>query len=398
VPRISLTFAAESLELDLPEGSLVTQFHGPAGVCDEQALQLVAQAIAAPGHGPPLSAHVVPGDRVVIAIAGVIPQAAAVEGAVVDCLHEAGIDPAEITVLRAGVFEPQPTQEPAANVSAVLFDPSVESATAYLAADAEARPLYIARALVDADVVVTIGSFGWDAALGGRSLEGELWPSFGRVENRQQLLLSVARRGRGGLVDWRSSVHDITWQLGVCANLRLVAGRSGSLHAACFGLPEEATRLARTAAAGWRPTGEETADLTVATLSAGAASLTAAIRAIAAAARLTHPEGTICVMGPVAETPGIVLSRWRQGVPLPPLFREAVASRDPVLIADALQTRHLARALGERRLVLSCGLTEAVVEDLGFGHASNSAVIERLAHQAEHVVVLHEADRMLPHN
>ena len=395
VPRIPLTVAAESLALDLPEGTLVTQHQGPAGVHGEAALRLVTDAVASPGHGPPLSAHVVPGDRVVIAIAGVIPQAAAVEGAVVGCLQDAGVEPAEIMVLRASALEPGASREPA-EPAAGLFDPSAESATAYLAADAEARPLYLARALVDADVVVAMGSFGWDAAIGGRSIEGELWPSFGRSENLDQLLVDVARRGQRGLVDWRSSLHDITWQLGVCASLRLVAGRSGSLHAACFGLPEEATRMARDAAAGWRPAVGEAADLTVATLSSGAASLTAAIRAIAAAARLTHPEGTICLLGPVGATPGIVLTRWRQGVPLPLLLREAVAARDPVLLADALQTRHLARALGERRLVLCCGMAESVVEDLGFGHASDPAVIERLAHQADHVALLHEADRMLP--
>ena len=277
-----------------------------------------------------------------------------------------------------------------------LFDPTLESATAYLAADAEARGLYLARQLVDADVVVTLGRFGWDAALGGRSPEGEIWPVFGRRENRGRLLLDIARRGRSGLVDWRSSLHDITWQLGVCASLRLVAGCSGSLHAACFGLPEEATGLARDAAAAWRPVVDEPADLTLAILSPGSDQIAALVRAVAAAARVTHPEGTICVIGPVVEPPGIVMSRWRQGVPLLPLVREAVASRDMALVSDALQTRQLARVLGERRLVLQSGLDEVVVEELGFGNASDLSVVERLAHAAEHVVLLHEADQMLP--
>jgi hypothetical protein len=67
-------------------------------------------------------------------------------------------------------------------------------------------------------------------------------------------------------------------------------------------------------------------------------------------------------------------------------------------MADAALTRHFARALGDRRLVLWCGLDEAVVEDLGFGHAADVAVVERLAARADHVAVLHEADRMLPGN
>jgi len=46
--------------------------------------------------------------------------------------------------------------------------------------------------------------------------------------------------------------------------------------------------------------------------------------------------------------------------------------------------------------VLLSDLDEATVEDLGFGHAASPEVVERLAHRAERVVVLHEADRMLP--
>ena len=393
MPTIPLIVATDSLEFDVPEGTLVTECRGPTGVTAEAATRLVSEAVAAPRHAPPLAAHVVPGDRVVVAIAGEIPQAAAVQAGVVRCLEEAGVSPTEIAILRAAPLQGHPVVGVA---EPDLFDPTLESATAYLAADAEARGLYLARQLVDADVVVTLGRFGWDAALGGRSPEGEIWPVFGRRENRDRLLLDVARRGRSGLADWRSSLHDITWQLGVCASLRLVAGYSGSLHAACFGLPEEATGLAREAAAAWRPVVDEPADLTLATLSPGFDQIAALVRAVAAAARVTHPEGTICVIGPVVEPPGIVMSRWRQGVPLLPLVREAVASRDMALVSDALQTRQLARVLGERRLVLQSGLDEVVVEELGFGHASDLSVVERLAHHAEHVVVLHEADQMLP--
>jgi hypothetical protein len=92
----------------------------------------------------------------------------------------------------------------------------------------------------------------------------------------------------------------------------------------------------------------------------------------------------------------VIFSRWRQGTPLAPLIQEAVASGDPSLIADALLTRFFARRLGDRRLVLLSGLDESTVEDLEFGYAESTAVIERLASRAESVVLLHEADRMLP--
>jgi len=393
VPAITLDSDAGPLELDLAEGTLVTEFHGPQGVAGEAAARLVADAVGANTHGPPLAAHVVPGDRAAIAIAGNVPQAEAVLAAVRGCLATGGVAEGDVTVLAAAPLDAAAAAAPA---GATAFEPAVESATAYLAADAEARPLYVSRVLVDADVVVAVGRFAWDAALGGRSPEGEVWPAFGRRENRESLAREIARRGREALVDWRGSLHDITWQLGVCASLRLVAGRGDTLHAACFGLPEEATRAAREAAAAWRPAVDEPADLAIAPLAADAAGFGAVVRAIAAAARVTLPDATIVVVAGAATTPGMVLTRSRQGVPLGPLVREALASGDPALVADAAEARLLARCLGERRVVLLSGLNEAAVEEIGFGHAADAAVIERLANRAEQVVVLHEADRMFP--
>lgn len=393
VPDITLDSAAGPLVIDLAEGSLISEFRGPAGVAGAAAFDLVTRAVSSPGHGPPLSAHVVPGDRVVIAVAGDIPQAGPVTDALEGCLMAGGVSAADIAVLQA---EPLFGSLPAKAPRAQIFDPSVESATAYLFADTSARPLYFSRSLVDADVVVAVGSFGWDAALRGRSPEGELWPAFGRGENRAALIDAIARRGQAALRDWRSDLHDVTWQLGVAASLRLVDGADGSLHAAWFGHPEEATRLARRAAAGWRPRIEEPADLAIAALGSRPGSFADLVRGVSAAARLTVPDATICVVGSLIGPPGVVVSRWRQGTPLKPLLREAIGSRDPALAADAVDARLLARSLGDRRLVLLCGLEESVVEELEFGHAADGSVVERLANQAERVAVLHQAERMFP--
>lgn len=394
MPTIALDTATGTLPLDIAEGTLLTECRGPDGVTGDAACDVVARALEAGGHGPPLSAHVVPGDRAAIAVAGEIPQGPAVLAALTACLGSGGVAADATAILQAEPLET--ARRPHGLPGAVPFDPAGDAATAYLAADAEARPLYLARSLVDADVVVAVGGFGWDAALGGRSPEGELWPAFGRRDDREAFAVALVRRGREALVDWRGALHDITWQLGVCASLRLVAGRRGSLHAACFGLPEEALRLARDAAAGWRPSIDEPADLVVATVSAGGTGFGGVVRAAAAAARVALPAATIVVIADEASAPGIVLTRWRQGAPLGPIVREAVASGDASLVADAIDAKLLARALGERRLVLLSPLGEAEVEDLGFGHAAEIGVVERLANRAEQIIVLHEADRMLP--
>ena len=65
-------------------------------------------------------------------------------------------------------------------------------------------------------------------------------------------------------------------------------------------------------------------------------------------------------------------------------------------MADAVQARLFARALGDRRLVLLSDIEEAAVEDLEFGFVAAADAIGRLVERADSVAVLHEADRMLP--
>jgi len=388
--RIALSFGAtEPLALDVDAASLVANLAGPAGSTGAAAARLVAAATAAPPDGPPLLAHAVPGDRVVIAVAGTLPQASHVVATVTEQLVASGVDPANISVLHAG---------PAVSGLTVAqeFHADTATETAYLAADEAGRPLHVARALVDADVVVMLGEWSYDARLGGRSRGGELWPAFGRAECDATLMLDLARRGRRAMRPWAENVRTLTWQLGVTACLRLVAGRDGTLAAAGFGTADGAARQARQAAAAWAPTVAATADLAICTLSQPAAGFDMVSRAVAAAARITRPTATICVVAATLEAPGPVVTRWRQGAPLQPLVREARGSGDPSLVADAVVTRFLAHALDDRRLVLLSNLDEATVEDLEFGYAAGPDTVRRLARRADRVAILHEADLLFP--
>ena len=96
------------------------------------------------------------------------------------------------------------------------------------------------------------------------------------------------------------------------------------------------------------------------------------------------------------QDPGLIFTRWRQGIDLRMLLREASDSDDIHLHMDALQTSLFARALGDRRLVLLSQLNQELVEDLDIGHAETPDAVNRLIQQAESVCVLHEANRLCP--
>jgi len=101
---------------------------------------------------------VAPGDRrVAIAVAGSVPQAEQVIAAVHRRPGGGGRGGRRCTVVRD--------------------EPIPDADTAYLAADAEGRPLDLSRAWSMRTWSYRSG-WQWDAAIGGRSLAGELWPTF----------------------------------------------------------------------------------------------------------------------------------------------------------------------------------------------------------------------------
>lgn len=369
------------LDLELPQAT-VFDLRGPAGGRGSEASRIVRSALAEPHEVPPLSSHVVPGDRVTIAIAGEVAEEQAVVAAVTESLAAGGVAEADVTVLRSADF--------------TMAD---DSRTSYLAADAEANPIYLAREIIDADCVVTIAEWNWDASLSGRGIDGEIFPAFSRKSCRESLARRLLDGPHAALAAWRDSLGEVIDKLGLLASLRIIPGAGSSVAGAVFDSPAASLRAAKEAASGWKPTVAAAVDCSIASLHEPAGKppdFEALVRGVAAAARITAADGTICVASRLCTRPGPVFTRWRQGLPLGPLMREAVESDDPSLIADAFIARRFHRVLGGRRLVLLSAHDEETVEDLAFGHADSPETIRRLAKRARSVAVLHEADRMLP--
>src|SRR5262245_12963766 len=100
--RVAVDFQDERLDVEVPEGRLLADWHGPAGVAARDVEPLVREALERPRQYPPLRQAVVPGDRVVIALDATVPAAREVLAAVSDTLVRAGVDRGSITVLAAG--------------------------------------------------------------------------------------------------------------------------------------------------------------------------------------------------------------------------------------------------------------------------------------------------------
>lgn len=404
---IDLDYAAVNpLPVAVSSSRLLANLCGPAGLSPTDVATAIAQTVGQPISGPPLAQHVVPGDRVVIAIPSPLPGGNAtlelVAQGLTSSLADGGVAPVDISVLVAPPLDLLgPDRSPAALPTGLkeqthYFLAETDEQTAYLLADTEGEPLHLARELVDADVVVAVETFSIDPALGGRSPASELWPGFGRHDRRLSLTRSLLHARKPALAAWKKLADAVTDQLGVLASLRLVPGCGHSLAGCTFGLPADSTRHSRMIAQAWRPAIPQRAALTIAGINVPDCTLATLTRAVAAAARTTRPDGTICVACSLAGLPDGLFTSWRRGESLLGIVGDAANSDDPLILGEALQTLLFAKALGNRRLVLFSGLDEDTVEELDVGHADSPEAVQRLIHQADSVIVLHEADRLCP--
>src|SRR5690242_3257113 len=100
--NLSVHYGVDStLELEIDSSALVADYDLPRGspLADPGAATLAA--LAAPLEFPPLRKAVIPGDRVVLAVAEGVPQAPAIVRAVAKALIDAGITAGDICIVHS---------------------------------------------------------------------------------------------------------------------------------------------------------------------------------------------------------------------------------------------------------------------------------------------------------
>ena len=109
---------SKPIVLELSGKTIVADCRAPQGFFGVAARDRIVAALESAAHGPPLSRHVVPGDRVVIAIAGDLPQEAFVREAMIQTLTSAGVSMDDTVFVRSqseikGTETPDASQESA---------------------------------------------------------------------------------------------------------------------------------------------------------------------------------------------------------------------------------------------------------------------------------------------
>lgn len=192
--------------------------------------------LQSPAGLPPLDQMLVAGDLIAIAMGDLMGTSAQLLEALLNWLADHAVSPEHIAVvlpMGATRSEGLPTieviQEAHSGVNWVKHDPQDPYASAYLAADTDAHPIYFNRALIDADVVIGIrSSRGTHPKAHPIAMTSELYPQFTNQETWDRLFKSYAAKAKPKR-SWKDEIIEAEEWLGFVFWIESFLAPDGSL-------------------------------------------------------------------------------------------------------------------------------------------------------------------------
>ena len=223
MPLISLDYgASDRWEGEISHERLVYVHSGPEPLSNPLATAI--EGVRHPIEFPALELAVVPDDQVVIVLDRCVPAAAEIIDGVWTGLVAAGISPENLLILQPASVTPAKTEDPRRllkqeirdRVAWKIHDPTIADSTGYLASSAAGERLYLAREVLNADFVLPIGRFGFDAMLGRRELTSAFYPGLSTPDAFVKALGQGHQElGPDDERPFRQLVNEIAWLLGI---------------------------------------------------------------------------------------------------------------------------------------------------------------------------------------
>jgi len=399
MPAILRYGADSSVRLELRDGALLAECGAPrAKPLDDPALA-TWRALAEPLDYPPLQRGTTPGDRVVLPLDQGVPHASEIVAAVIRSLLEAGVEADGVTVLRtqadaeADIGDPRPwlAGQSSERITVLSHVPTHRSDLAYLAAMDVGEPIFLNRAITDADVVLPIGCFHRRAAPGYFGIHSAVFPAFSDQRTIQRFRSPTVigaggrpRRKPGKLVD------QVGWLLGVMLTVQVIPGPGDRILGVVAGQTDAVRRRARRLyRAAWGSSAPRRANLVVAGIEGGSGQQTwdNLGRALASATTLVEEGGAIAVCCDLAAEPGPAVRQLAATRAREEAMRWIREKRPD----DAILATLLARALDRATVYLLSRLDESLVEELDITPLAQHDELVRLAGLHDSCILLANA-------
>jgi lactate racemase len=386
--RIVVDFQDQRLDFEVADDRLIGHWSGPPAGPGDDARSMALAQFDAPADFPPLGRAVVPGDRVVVPLDPSTPAIDAILEALASSLRSAEVE--SITVVSTA---PEPSKLPD-GVTWLVHDPDDKPQIAYLSSTGEGRRIYLNRRLTDADIVIPVGTLGYDATLGYRGPWSAIFPS---LSDRETLTRYRGLAVEGAPDREKPSASllesaEVGWLLGCQFQVGVLAGVDG-VGEVVAGL-ESAVRDAGTRAVddAWTFRAEERADVVVAGIGAPGrvATFDDLASGLVTASRLVRRGGKIVALSRVRDEPGPALRRIGGAEnPRSALVRLRGHEADP----DYLAARRIAEATALADIYLHSALDPDVVEDLAMIPLDRAEEARKLVSAAPTCILLAQADR-----
>ena len=389
-------------ELSLPDELQVVELGAPAGDAIDDIQAATLEAVRSPLEFPPLKDIVVPGDRVTLALANELPRSATVIAAIIQELLDAGIEPDHIDVLRsegdARLTKANPLGELPQGlrdqITVSVHDASERDCLGLLGISNSDQPIYLARQIVDADVVLPIGVVKSTGSLGDLGVYGTLFPTFADVETQQKLNATKSVLSQAEIDRRQEMAKEASWLLGVRMVVQLVPGAGDQLLHVLAGDADVVDRVAREKCDEiWQCVTPERASLVLATMPGSRQQQTwnNFARVLDSALRVVQDDGAIAVCCDLKVKPGPALKRVGQMESLDSAEQAIQKDRSD----DALTAKQLVRTLQRARVYLLSQLDEDVVESLGVAYVSCPEELVRLASHHDSCILLRNAHQTI---
>lgn len=398
VRSVRLSYGIDSLfEAEIDSDRLVA-----APVAPRPNPKFKAELLAAlrrPMDFPSVEQAVIPGDRVTLALDRHTPGAATLVAGIWEVLAPRGPDPEQFTIVQPATRMVSDLPDPRAElpddvrsqVQWVLHDPSRREKCVYLATTASNERVYLAREVVDADFLISVGPIAFDPLMGYRGTNSVFYPGLSSTD-------AMLRTHGQGHVELgpeevrplREIVDEIGWLLGNPFTVQVIPAASRGVSRVLAGVCEPVfAQGKKNLAEKWIVEVDERPDIVVAAIDhePGPHAWEQLGAAVEVARNVVARGGKIVILSDLnAElSQGLELIRSGQSA------RDAIRPLRKQAPPDLVCATQLAAAADWARIYLLSGLSDEIVDELFLTPLSSEDEVRRLLAGEESCLFLEAA-------
>ena len=362
----------------------------------------IAAALAQPLDFPAFEQCVFPGDRVVLVLDRDTPCAEELLAEVWRILERREVAAETVTILQPGAFQGHTPEDPRKLLNSGngerpewrVHDPLDHEGCRYLASTAAGERVYLSSEVLDADLVVSIGSLSFDPLLGYRGTHSAFYPGLSDAD----AIRKAHGQGHDELTPddprpLRQLVDEVAWLLGAQFTIQVVPAGGDGIAAVIAGQADSVLQRGKQLLAEhWRMRLTARPELVIAAVEADAAGhdWSQVAAALELARQIVVRDGRVLLLTDLAESPsdGIRLIAESRAP------REALKPLREAAPPDLLTATRIAKGIDWSNVYLLSRLDPQLVEDLCMIPLASAAEAARLIEGDEPCVVISGAQHV----